>query len=95
MRRNAAEAVVAKLNRDYRGPSDNMSAFCAKRSCATDGDGYWDYYISTPFGVYSRDTGVEISMSDQRRLIDDACRDFCLTPADAAAIIGASERRVA
>ena len=76
MRHTDAEAVVAKLNRDYRGPSDNTAAFCAKRSCATDGNDYWDYYISTPFGVYRRDTGVEISMSDQRRMIDDACREL-------------------
>ena len=46
MRHIDAEAVANKLNRDYRGPN-NTAAFCAKRSCTTDGEGYWQYYIST------------------------------------------------
>lgn len=74
MTRSQASLVVSYLNQIYTGPVDGIfsgsSAFTDKRTCEVDSNGFWVYYVTSPFGVY-RD-GIPISFNEEQRAIHDA-----------------------
>lgn len=61
-----ASRLAKYLNTFYRGPDSGLwkgaPAFVEQRSCCCDSDGYWDYYITSPFGAFDRVSGKHVAI---------------------------------